>query len=114
MFQEHIKPLLRMECSSDDDVRVVSGCRAALFVCLDSSLKLLAPFMPFITEELWQRLPKPPSIASRTAPTSIHVSSYPNTEKVTNEQFTPLTVLSRFSLNKSPDNTRKQLSQLET
>ena len=71
-----------MECSSENDVRIVEGCRAALFLCLDSSLKLLAPFMPFITEELWQRLPKPPSIASQSEPTSIHVSSYPSTEKV--------------------------------
>lgn len=31
-----------------------------LYTCLDEGLKLLHPFMPFVTEELWQRLPRRP------------------------------------------------------
>jgi valyl-tRNA synthetase len=34
-----------------------AGTRAVLVFCLDRVLRLLHPFMPFITEEIWQRLP---------------------------------------------------------
>ncbi len=33
----------------------------ALFLILTTSLKLLHPFMPFVTEAIWQQLPKSPS-----------------------------------------------------
>jgi valyl-tRNA synthetase len=29
-----------------------------LYTALEGGLKLLHPFMPFVTEELWQRLPR--------------------------------------------------------
>lgn len=29
-----------------------------LYTCFDSALRLIHPFMPYITEEMWQRLPK--------------------------------------------------------
>lgn len=35
-----------------------AATQQALWVSLDSGLRLLHPFMPFVTEELWQRLPK--------------------------------------------------------
>lgn len=34
--------------------------RDALWICLETGLRLLHPFMPFVTEELWQRLPRRP------------------------------------------------------
>ena len=46
-----------------------------LFV-LDASLRLLHPVMPHLTEELWQRLPRDPSAATRE-PRSIAVQDYP-------------------------------------
>ncbi|XP_039076513.1 valine--tRNA ligase, mitochondrial isoform X1 [Hyaena hyaena] len=45
-----------------------------LFSCADIGLRLLAPLMPFLTEELWQRLPPRPGGSS--AP-SISVAPYP-------------------------------------
>lgn len=44
-----------------------------LYTCLDEGLKLLHPFMPFVTEELWQRLPRRPDDACR----SIMLAKYP-------------------------------------
>ncbi|RYE81079.1 MAG: valine--tRNA ligase, partial [Myxococcales bacterium] len=46
--------------------------QAVLAHSLESAMRLLHPFAPFVTEELWQRLPRP---ASR--PVSVCVASYP-------------------------------------
>uniref|UniRef100_A0A8D1VHW7 Valine--tRNA ligase, mitochondrial n=1 Tax=Sus scrofa TaxID=9823 RepID=A0A8D1VHW7_PIG len=46
-----------------------------LFSCADVGLRLLAPLMPFLAEELWQRLPLRPG--NTTAP-SICVAPYPS------------------------------------
>ena len=52
-----------------------SSARDTLWLCLDNGLRLLHPFMPFITEELWQRLPSPVKDYKRAA--SIMISEYP-------------------------------------
>ncbi|OMJ08801.1 Valine-tRNA ligase, mitochondrial [Smittium culicis] len=44
-----------------------------LYTCLDQGLLMLHPFMPFITEELWQRLPR----RSGDSTPSITVASFP-------------------------------------
>jgi valyl-tRNA synthetase len=46
--------------------------KGALFHCLETGLRLLHPMMPFVTEELWQRLPRLPGDAE-----SIVVAPYP-------------------------------------
>ncbi|KAK2511286.1 hypothetical protein Q9966_016667 [Columba livia] len=38
----------------------VQDVRVTLLTCADLGLRLLAPFAPFLAEELWQRLPHPP------------------------------------------------------
>jgi len=52
---------------------VKRSAQNTLYLCLDYGLRLLHPFMPFVTEELWQRLPR------RTSgdPLSIMLASYP-------------------------------------
>src|SRR5262249_26842029 len=50
--------------------------QAVLLEVLETTLRLLHPFMPFITEEIWQRLPK-----GRTAPPSIVIARYPRAQK---------------------------------
>ncbi len=46
--------------------------QGTLVTALDAAMRLLHPFMPFITEELWQKLPKP-----QGAPQSIMITLYP-------------------------------------
>ena len=49
------------------------GSQDTLYTCLDFGLKLLHPFMPFVTEELWQRIPRRPNETSD----SIMITPYP-------------------------------------
>lgn len=53
------------------------GARKTLFTCLYNGLKLISPFMPFVSEELFQRLPR-----SDTVP-SICIAQYPGLELTT-------------------------------
>jgi valyl-tRNA synthetase len=59
------------------------SAQQTLYTCLDYGLRLLHPFMPFVTEELWQRLPRipndsTPSIMVSSYPVSVRVSSAPS------------------------------------
>ncbi|KVI04024.1 Aminoacyl-tRNA synthetase, class 1a, anticodon-binding [Cynara cardunculus var. scolymus] len=82
IFIEVIKPYF-----SSDDPSVASAKRYAqdtLWVCLDNGLRLLHPFMPFVTEELWQRLPAPQHYPREK---SIMICEYPSiVECWTNER----------------------------
>jgi isoleucyl-tRNA synthetase len=54
-------------------LEVRRSAQQTLYTCLDSGLRLLHPFMPFVTEELWQRLPRRPNDPTP----SIMVASFP-------------------------------------
>ena len=69
VFIELAKPLL-----NGDDAAAQRATRDTLWICLESGMRLLHPFMPFVTEELWQRLPRRPG--QQTAP-SIMKAAYP-------------------------------------
>ena len=49
-----------------------AGAQSALLQALEGALRLLHPFMPFVTEEVWQRLPK-----RRGHAPSIMIERYP-------------------------------------
>jgi len=65
-YIEWVKP----ELTSEDHARATIAWKN-LFAAFDAALRLLHPFMPFITEELWHQLPQRPgakSIALETFP----------------------------------------------
>ncbi|KAJ1955941.1 valine--tRNA ligase, partial [Dipsacomyces acuminosporus] len=69
VYIEYIKPITSPEAGPE----ARRSAQDTLYTCLDQGMKLLHPFMPFVTEELWQRLPHR---ASETSP-SICRASFP-------------------------------------
>jgi valyl-tRNA synthetase len=65
-YLELSKPLLANASSAAET-------QATLLYVLEHLFRLLHPMMPFITEELWQRMPK-----SSSAPRSLMLASYPD------------------------------------
>ena len=67
--QEAMKPM------TDESALITTrkSAQQTLYTCLDHGLRLLHPIMPFVTEELWQRLQRRP----KDSTPSIMVSSYP-------------------------------------
>lgn len=57
VFIECMKPIMAAEAAAPAEAEAT---RQTLCAALDAGLRLLHPFMPFVTEELWQRLPKRP------------------------------------------------------
>ncbi|KAJ3557339.1 hypothetical protein NM688_g1525 [Phlebia brevispora] len=73
VYIEAMKPMT--DESASPETR--TSAQQTLYTCLDNGLRLLHPFMPFITEELWQRLPRR---ANDTTP-SIMLAKYPTAEQ---------------------------------
>ncbi|XP_077226702.1 valine--tRNA ligase, mitochondrial 1-like isoform X2 [Tasmannia lanceolata] len=73
VFIEVIKPYFSADPRFESPRR---AARDTLWVCLDNGLRLLHPFMPFVTEELWQRLPQATGSYSRKE--TIMISDYPS------------------------------------
>ncbi|CAN3483472.1 hypothetical protein DICA0_F32902 [Diutina catenulata] len=49
------------------------SAQATLYTCIDGALRLIHPFMPFVTEEMWQRLPRRAGDSTE----SIVIAKYP-------------------------------------
>eukprot|EP00916_Digyalum_oweni_P019703 GHVL01032880.1.p1 GENE.GHVL01032880.1~~GHVL01032880.1.p1 ORF type:complete len:999 (+),score=187.73 GHVL01032880.1:241-2997(+) len=67
VYLETLKPRM----SSEDTADINCGLQV-LYICLDQGLRLLHPFIPFVTEELYQRIPTSPSKFE-----SISISTFP-------------------------------------
>ncbi|MCP9263016.1 Valine--tRNA ligase [Dirofilaria immitis] len=74
IYIEGCKPMFASDGNSDG----AEIARKILFECVETGLRLLSPIMPFITEELWQRLPPR---TSKEQPESICVAPYPEAEQ---------------------------------
>jgi valyl-tRNA synthetase len=83
-YLELIKPVMRLD-ESDPKRKAAT---AVLYTCLDHGLRIMHPFMPFVTEELYQRLP------GRQAADSVASSAFP----VAPEHWCNQEVAARFAL----------------
>ncbi|HSS38905.1 MAG TPA: valine--tRNA ligase [Polyangia bacterium] len=64
--------LAKANSQSEADQAARNKIQGTLVTALETAMRLLHPFMPFITEEIWQKLPKPSG-----APQSIMITLYP-------------------------------------
>lgn len=71
VYLEAIKPRTK-----GDDAATKDRAAHVLHTCLDVGLRALHPFMPFVTEELWQRLAR-----RKNDEVSIMISPYPSIEE---------------------------------
>jgi valyl-tRNA synthetase len=77
-YIEIAKPHLYMSAEVEQDAarnarrHVVQG---VLATALETTMRLLHPFSPFVTEEIWQKLPKPPQL-----PGSLMITVFPRSD----------------------------------
>ena len=74
IYLELIKPVIKDESEGNKDARWAA--QATLWIALEAGLRLLHPMMPFVTEELWQRLPGRGTLGAEEKPT-IMLAPYP-------------------------------------
>ncbi|MBI4088569.1 valine--tRNA ligase [Candidatus Kaiserbacteria bacterium] len=58
MIIEHSKSIFAGESPDENGPEFIASRKKLLYLILIDSLKLLHPFMPFVTEEIWQSLPQ--------------------------------------------------------
>ncbi|KAM6968176.1 valine--tRNA ligase [Aplochiton taeniatus] len=78
VYLESVKPVFFRAEEDGGSQREALVCRQTLYTCLETGLRLLAPIMPFVGEELFQRLPRR---RPHDHPPSISVTPYPETDE---------------------------------
>ncbi|KAJ3213953.1 hypothetical protein HDU67_002261 [Dinochytrium kinnereticum] len=58
VYLEICKPVIDNAGEDPVKVKAAAAAKETLYTCLDAGLRMMHPFMPFVTEELWQRLPR--------------------------------------------------------
>jgi valyl-tRNA synthetase len=76
-FCDHYVELVKLRSYSDDDTPARRSALAALGLGLNTYLRLLAPFMPYVTEEVWSW-----SFAGEDRAQSVHTSPWPTTAEL--------------------------------
>jgi valyl-tRNA synthetase len=61
---------------SDGTPEESRSAKNTLYTAIESGLRMVSPFMPFLTEELWQRLPRRPDDST----SSVTIANYPDYE----------------------------------
>jgi valyl-tRNA synthetase len=79
LYLELIKPVVYDKSEANYDARWAA--QATLWVCLETGLRLLHPMIPFVTEELWQRLPGRGTLGDGEKE-SIMISKYPQYNEI--------------------------------
>ena len=87
--------LTKADVGSDVDTPQRTEARSRLLTVLEQALRLLHPFMPYITEELWQRLPgeKPLHPAYSNAEPTVMLTAYPQAGAIDETSETEMTML---------------------
>ncbi|MEW6536001.1 MAG: valine--tRNA ligase [Candidatus Auribacterota bacterium] len=102
-YIESVKPILYADNESEKYIT-----RSVLFHVLDQVLKLLHPFMPFLTEDLWQRLHSLGGDEPVKSGKSIMISSWPAVdEKLIDDEIIEL-VDRKFELLSAGRNLRSE------
>ena len=74
-IQEAIKPIMSSDSSLHGNAEIKKRTQHVLYIVMDTILRLMHPFMPYVTEELWQRLPGKSTLS--TPESSIMIQPYP-------------------------------------
>jgi valyl-tRNA synthetase len=73
-YLELSKPVLNSENSSEAELR---GTRHTLLSILEQTLRLAHPFLPFMTEEIWQQIP----LGIRSPSETVMLENYPEVDE---------------------------------
>jgi valyl-tRNA synthetase len=76
-FCDHYVELVKSRSYNEADPAARASAQAALFWCLRTFIRLFAPFMPYVTEEVWSW-----RFAGEGRDSSVHTTSWPDAAEV--------------------------------